>query len=199
MSTIPTEILETTLAALETTAAAVSDPTAATEAALDIESIKEIMDAFDPAALLPELSDVFGSLATVCRVAVMIGPVILLVLGLAYLFFSPKEANYYFGYRCYYGMGSVQAWRFTQRLAGALYAGLGLVLTLVMLAVSGGFGEMEVTDMVWRAADCLIWQAVLVLLATVTIRVSAAMRFNRKGEYRKKKQGEPAPKKKRGS
>ena len=199
MSTIPTEILETTLAALETTAAAVSDPTAATEAALDIESIKEIMDAFDPAALLPELSDVFGSLATVCRVAVMIGPVILLVLGLAYLFFSPKEANYYFGYRCYYGMGSVQAWRFTQRLAGALYAGLGLVLTLVMLAVSGGFGEMEVTDIVWRAADCLIWQAVLVLLATVTIRVSAAMRFNRKGEYRKKKQGEPAPKKKRGS
>lgn len=199
MSTIPTEILETTLAALETTAAAVSDPTAATEAALDIESIKEIMDAFDPAALLPELSDVFGSLATVCRVAVMIGPVILLVLGLAYLFFSPKEANYYFGYRCYYGMGSVQAWRFTQRLAGALYAGLGLVLTLIMLAVSGGFGEMEVTDMVWRAADCLIWQAVLVLLATVTIRVSAAMRFNRKGEYRKKKQGEPAPKKKRGS
>lgn len=199
MSTIPTEILETTLAALETTAAAVSDPTAATEAALDIDSIKEIMDAFDPAALLPELSDVFGSLATVCRVAVMIGPVILLVLGLAYLFFSPKEANYYFGYRCYYGMGSVQAWRFTQRLAGALYAGLGLVLTLVMLAVSGGFGEMEVTDMVWRAADCLIWQAVLVLLATVTIRVSAAMRFNRKGEYRKKKQGEPAPKKKRGS
>ncbi len=199
MSTIPTEILETTLAALETTAAAASDPTAATEAALDIESIKEIMDAFDPAALLPELSDVFGSLATVCRVAVMIGPVILLVLGLAYLFFSPKEANYYFGYRCYYGMGSVQAWRFTQRLAGALYAGLGLVLTLIMLAVSGGFGEMEVTDMVWRAADCLIWQAVLVLLATVTIRVSAAMRFNRKGEYRKKKQGEPAPKKKRGS
>ena len=199
MSTIPTEILETTLAALETTAAAASDPTAATEAALDIESIKEIMDAFDPAALLPELSDVFGSLATVCRVAVMIGPVILLVLGLAYLFFSPKEANYYFGYRCYYGMGSVQAWRFTQRLAGALYAGLGLTLTLIMLAVSGGFGEMEVTDMVWRAADCLIWQAVLVLLATVTIRVSAAMRFNRKGEYRKKKQGEPAPKKKRGS
>ena len=195
MSTIPTEILETTLAALETTAAAVSDPTAATEAALDIDSIKEIMDAFDPAALLPELSDVFGSLATVCRVAVMIGPVILLVLGLAYLFFSPKEANYYFGYRCYYGMGSVQAWRFTQRLAGALYAGLGLVLTLIMLAVSGGFGEMEVTDMVWRAADCLIWQAVLVLAATVTIHVSAAMRYDRRGLRRKEKTDGPAPRK----
>ena len=69
MSTTPTEILETTLAALETTAAttaaAATDATGATESALDIQSIKDMMDAFDPAALLPELSDVFGSLTTV--------------------------------------------------------------------------------------------------------------------------------------
>ena len=86
MSTTPTEILETTLAALETTAAtataAATDATGATESALDIQSIKDMMDAFDPAALLPELSDVFGSLTTVCRFAVMIGPVILLILDL---------------------------------------------------------------------------------------------------------------------
>lgn len=187
MSTIPTEILETTLATLETTVATIpTDPTAATEGGLDLGSIKDMMDAFDPAALLPELSDVFGSLSTVCRFAVMIGPIVLLVLGLAYLFLSPKEANYYFGYRCYYGMGSVQAWRFTQRLAGVVFGGLGLILTIIMLLISGGFAKMEVTDMVWRAADCLIWQAILVVLATVGINLTAAMRFDRKGEYRKK-------------
>ena len=71
MSTIPTEILST----------------AATEPGLDIASIKKIMDGFDPAALLPDLSDLFGSLSTLCRFAVMIGPVVLLILGLAYLFF----------------------------------------------------------------------------------------------------------------
>lgn len=187
MSTIPTEILETTLATLETTVATIpTDPTAATEGGLDLGSIKDMMDAFDPASLLPELSDVFGSLSTVCRFAVMIGPIVLLVLGLAYLFLSPKEANYYFGYRCYYGMGSVQAWRFTQRLAGVVFGGLGLILTIIMLLISGGFAAMEVTDMVWRAADCLIWQAILVVLATVGINLTAAMRFDRKGEYRKK-------------
>lgn len=90
MSTIPTEI------------------TAATEGSLDIASIKSVMDGFDPASLLPDLSKVFGSLVGVCRVAVMIGPVIALILGLAYLFLAPKEANYYFGYRCYFGMGSVR-------------------------------------------------------------------------------------------
>ena len=179
MSTTPTELLETAAAAL--------GPTEATESVLDIESIKELMDGFVPAALLPELSDVFGSLATVCRVAVMIGPIVLLVLGLAYLFLSPKEANYYFGYRCYFGMGSVHAWRFTQRLAGILYGGLGLVLVILMFLISGSFAGMEVTDMVWKAVDCLIWQAVAVVLATLIINLSAAARFDRKGEFRKKK------------
>ena len=83
-------------------------------------------------------------------------------------------------------MGSVQAWRFTQRLAGVVFGGLGLILTIIMLLISGGFANMEVTDMVWRAADCLIWQAILVVLATIGINLTAAMRFDRKGEYRKK-------------
>ncbi len=187
MSTTPTELLETAAAVIETTAA---ETTAATEAALDIESIKSLMDAFDPAALLPELSDLFGSLSSVCRFAVMIGPVVLLALGLAYLFLSPKEANYYFGYRCYYGMGSVHAWRFTQRLAGVLFGGVGLILTILMFLISGSFAGMEVTDMVWKAVDCLLWEAVAAVLVTLTVNIAAAMRFDHKGEFRKKKQNQ---------
>ena len=129
MSTIPTEI------------------TAATEGSLDIASIKSVMDGFDPASLLPDLSKVFGSLVGVCRVAVMIGPVIALILGLAYLFLAPKEANYYFGYRCYFGMGSVRAWRFTQRIAGMILGGLGLILTAIMAIVTAGYGSMDSMDM----------------------------------------------------
>ena len=175
MSTTPTEILETV---------------AATEEALDIASIKEIMDGFDPASLLPDVSEIFGSLATVCRFAVMIGPLVLLVLGFAYLLLSPKEANYYFGYRCYYGMGSVQAWRFTQRFAGVLLGGLGLVLTLWMYFASSSFAAMDVNDMVWVAVDYLVIQAILSLLVTITINLTAFIRFNHRGEYRKAKKQE---------
>ena len=185
MTTDPTLITEATAAVTEATAAL--ETTAATEAVVDIESIKELMDAFDPAALLPELDGLFASLETVCRVAVLIGPVVLIVLGLAYLFLSPKEANYYFGYRCYYGMGSVQAWRFTQRLAGTVLAVLGLVLTVVMLFVANGFGGMEMMDMVWRAVTCLIWEAALALVGTIGINVTAMAVFDRRGDYRKKK------------
>ena len=169
MSTIPTEIVQ------------------ATESPLDIESIKSLMDGFDPAALLPDLSDLFGSLATLCRFAVMIGPVVLLILGLAYLFLSPKEANYYFGYRCYFGMGSVQAWRFTQRIAGMLFGGVGLILTIVMFLISGGFAGMEVTDMVWRAAGCLAWQAIIAIVLTLLVNFLAFFFFDAKGGPRRRK------------
>ena len=169
MSTNPTEMIQ------------------ATESALDIESIKSLMDGFDPAALLPDLSDLFGSLATLCRFAVMIGPVVLLILGLAYLFLSPKEANYYFGYRCYFGMGSVQAWRFTQRMAGLLFGGVGLILTIVMFLISGGFAEMEVTDMVWRAAGCLAWQAIIAIVLTLLVNFLAFFFFDAKGGPRRRK------------
>ena len=188
MSTTPTELLETTAATLETLASEVIlDPTAATEAGLDFGSIKEAMDAFDPASLLPELSEIFGTLPQVCRIAVMIGPIVLLALGLAYLLIAPKEANHYFGYRCYFGMGSVNAWHFTQRLAGALLGSLGLVLTIVMYFITARFDALDVTEMVWKALDCLVWQAILTFLASLSINITAAVRFDRKGDYRKLK------------
>ena len=115
------------------------------------------------------------------------GPVILALLGLAYLFFSPKEANYHFGYRTYFGMGSVEAWRFTQRLAGIVLSLLGLAMTGIMLVISGGFAGMEVTDMVWKALGCLGIEAVLALLANLAISLTAMIRFDRRGDLRKKK------------
>lgn len=156
-------------------------------ALLNIDSIKEMMDAFDPASLLPELADVFGFLAIVCRLAVMIGPLLMLAMGVCYLLLSPKEANYYFGYRCYFGMGSVRAWQFTQRLAGLVFGGLGVVLTVIMLLLSLGFSGMEPMAMVWRAFWCLIWQAVLALIANLAVWGITAYLFTAKGLPRKKR------------
>ena len=158
-----------------------------TTSSFSFDSIKELMDGFDPAALLPELDTVFGRIELVCRVAVMIGPVLLLILGLTYLFLSPKEANHYLGYRCYYGMGSVQAWRFTQKLGGLVLGGLGLVLTVVMLFLSMSLRGMAVEAMVWRAAKCLIWEAALAILATLAVTGAAFVTFDAKGNYRSKR------------
>ena len=159
---------------------------AATEEALDVESIKAAMDSFDPATLLPDLGKLFGSLETVCRLAVMAGPVVMLALGLGYLFLAPKEANYYFGYRCYFGMGSVRAWRFTQRLAGIIFTLAGLILTVLMGVISGGFGAMEVMDMVWKAVNCLVWEAVLAVVSVLAVNLMAMAKFDRRGNLRRR-------------
>ena len=166
-----------------------TNPTAATEAALDMEALKEALqglDNFDPAAVLPQMDSIFGRILLICRVCVLLGPVILLLLGLGYLFLAPKEANYYFGYRCFFGMGSVMAWQFTQRMAGMVLGGLGLVLTVVMVVISTGFPGMETEAMAWLTVKCLIWQVVLTLLATLTINGLAMFWFNRKGELRRR-------------
>ena len=153
---------------------------------MNIDSIKEIMDGFDPGALLPDLSAVISNAALICRIAVMVGPVILLLMGLAYLFLAPKEANHYFGYQCYYGMGSVQAWRFTQRLAGIILGVLGLGLTIAMFIMGSKFETMETMAMVTAAAKSLILQAVLTALSMIAINLTDMFLFDRRGQVRRK-------------
>ena len=146
---------------------------------MSIEDIKQLMDGFDPASLLPNLDTMLGKTAFLMRILVLLGPIILLALGVAYLLVSPREANYHFGYRCYFGMGSEEAWRFTQRIAGLVWGGLGLVLTVVMLLISGSFGKLEPMDMVWKAGWCGVWEAVLIALACIGINITVAAFFDR--------------------
>ena len=154
---------------------------------MSIEDFKGLMDAFEPASLLPELDTVIGKLALLARIVVLIGPAAVLLMGLVYLFAVPKEANYYIGYRCYYGMGSVEAWRFTQRLAGIVFAALGLVTGIAMLLISGGFAAMDTMDLLWRAVYCVLFEAGSMAIACLSINIVAALRFDGKGNERKKK------------
>ena len=161
--------------------------TAATEAAFDIKSIKELMDGLDPAALLPDIGSIVGKVQLVCSIAVLLAPVIMLLMGLAYLLFAPKEANYYFGYRTAFGMGSVSAWRHTQKVAGLVFGGLGLVLTVIMLLMLLTFSSREAMDMVWLAVKCLIWEGVFGLIAIFSINSLAMYTYDYNGNRRRKK------------
>ena len=157
-----------------------------TEGGLDFSSIKELMDAFDPASLLPELDTITGWIDLVARIAVMAGPIVILLLGLAYLLIAPKEANYIFGYRTWFGMGSVEAWRFTQRLAGLILGGLGLVLTIVMLLISAGYAGGDVMTIMTSAVTCLLWEIVLALAGCLMINLIVMINFNSRGSLRRK-------------
>ena len=148
------------------------------------EDIKVLMDNFDPASLLPDLTNVVGIVEFITRIAVVAGPIVLLVMGVLYFFLNPKEANYHFGYRCYFGMGSENAWQFTQRLAGLVWMGLGLILTIIMVIISSGFAGKPIMDTISSGFTCLIWEIILTAISCVAINVLVMLRYDRKGLIR---------------
>ena len=83
-----------------------------------MEKITEILDKLDLAKFVPELDKLLELALKATRFAVRVGPMCILLLGLIYLFLHPNEANHKAGYRTFFGMGSLHAWRFTQRVSG---------------------------------------------------------------------------------
>ena len=154
---------------------------------MNLDSIKDLLNNFELGSLLPDLGTLLGKLELAMRILVVAGPVVMMIMGLLYIFAAPKEANHHFGYRCYFGMGSVDAWRYTQRVAGITWTAMGAILGVAMLIVSSNFTGMNAIDMVTSAIFCLLWQAGLLLAAHFLIRTIVAFRFNRHGEYRSDK------------
>lgn len=145
----------------------------------------------DLSQLVPEMSQVLDKARLAVTVSVLAGPILLLVLGLIYFFIPPKEANHRFGFRTYFGMGSVEAWRFTQSIAGILYGLLGLVFLIIMLVVIGKFDAMDHFEMVMTAMKYLLWQVGFALLMRILVGLLAMIFFdgygNRRWEKRAKR------------
>lgn len=152
---------------------------------MDLDSLKSLFEGFDIAAFLPELTTILGWVETLLRLAVMAAPLLLLGFGLLYLLAPPKEANYSLGFRCWWGMSSLDAWQFTQKLAGMIWSVLGLILTVVMALICNAFRRMEPMDMVWTAVKCLGWELGLTLVATLAVNVIVIVVFDKDG-YRRK-------------
>ena len=154
---------------------------------MNLDAIKEFLSGSETALpVVPDAGTVVDKILPIAKVLVVAGPVIMLILGLLYLFAAPKEANHHFGYRCYFGMGSEQAWRFTQRIAGYTWIVLGSIMTVAMLIVTGRFPGQDVLEMLTTAGTCVVVEALVLLIATIVIRITVAAVFDRHGERRRK-------------
>ena len=146
-----------------------------------IDTLKSLLTDFDPAAIFPDLSKLFGVMELILRICVLAGPLCLLGFGLWYLLAPAKEANHHVGYRFYWGMSSVEVWQFTQRLAGLVWTGLGFVMTVVMAIICNGYRDMEVEAMLWSALKCLVWDIGLTVAACLFINVLVVITFDKDG------------------
>lgn len=155
-----------------------------------IEKLKALLDGFDITKILPDIEKLLGDVQPVLRFAVMIGPVCLLILGLLYLLIPTREANYHFGYRCFYGMGSPNAWKTTQRLVGTLWTVMGIGLLIVMTLLTGKFASNSVDASISDAIRYILWEIGLVAASCVLVDVIMACLYDRKGNRRGKKNRE---------
>ena len=151
---------------------------------MTIENIKQLMDGLDIAALLPDIMDIMNGIALLAQIALFLVPLILLGLGLYYFLLSPKEANFTTGYRCYYGMGSEEAWRFTQRLAGVIWTLAGITMTLGVVLLRYRFAALDLSQLMWTAIFCLLLQGAIVLVLRALIHFIVLLRYDRKGNKR---------------
>ena len=141
-------------------------------------------EAFNPVSLLPDLQKLTLHLDIVMRIAVLAGPLCLLGLGLWYLLAPAKEANHRIGFRCWWGMASVEVWQFTQRLAGLIWTAAGLGMTIVMALICNGYRDLSPDRMVFSALKALGWELVIVLVTILVINLIVVLLFNQKG-YRR--------------
>ncbi len=152
------------------------------------EKLKELLSGLDIQTMLerilPDLPPMLAHTHAIARVLMLIGPFVILAMGLYYFLNAPKEANYRAGYRCHFGMGSVEAWQYTQRLAGAVWSLLGLVLVIWMAIAGVGLVGLPATDAMAKVAVWLLWQAGALLLSRWAINLVVFLRYNRKGNRR---------------
>ena len=139
----------------------------------------------DFTALVPNLNTMLGLIRFLLSLLLLAGPISMLILGFLYLFMAPPEANYKFGFRTYFGMGSVEAWRFSQRMAGISFGGLGLVLLVIALIVDLSFIGANTYQVATRAMICLLWQVGLVAVARLAVGILCAVFFTADGSRRR--------------
>ena len=155
---------------------------------MNLDAIMEFFSGTEAAApVVPDAGTLLDKVVPIVKILVIAGPVIMLILGLLYLFAAPKEANHHFGYRCYFGMGSEEAWQFTQRIAGITWIVLGTVMTVAMLIVTARFPGQDILEMLTTAATCVVVEALVLLAANLIIRAIVTARYNRHGDRRGKK------------
>ena len=146
-----------------------------------MEKLTEIFEKLDLAKLVPPMDTLLDKLLWIAKVAVLAGPIVMLVFGPWYLLLPPKEANYGAGFRTWFGMGSVEAWRMTQRIGGIVWSACGLVLAVVMWFVSRGFAGGDPMVVAEKAVTCLVWQVAVAFISYIGVWIVMMFLFDSRG------------------
>ncbi len=137
-------------------------------------------------AIIPQLDNLLRNMRFWMAAAMILGPVFFIVMGLFYRKWAPPEANHKLGYRTYFGMGSVAAWKYTQKLAGTVWLGVGIGLLVVAVVGCVLTLMMEQSKGMSVALVILLVELVTALVSVVTVELMVLLRYDINGKNRKK-------------
>ena len=135
-------------------------------------------------ALLPSIGFVLVMLRLAAGLLILAGPLTMLAFGLLYTYKPPKEANYSLGYRCWWGMASLESWTYTQKVAGKIFMYLGAGLSALMLIMCIVLLFLDMMAVMIAATVCLGLELLLLCAACVVINVLVIRKFDKDGYLR---------------
>ena len=80
-----------------------------------------------------------------------------------------------------FGMGSITAWHFTQRVAGSIMTVIGVILTVSAYITVAGFAKLDLMEMAQKAFRTVMIQAVIALIIYVFMFALTAVVFDYNG------------------
>ena len=150
-----------------------------------MDTIRSLLDMLDIANYLPDLTMFSVGAKLVLWLLMLVGPVLMLLLGLMYYTKPPAEANFSWGFRTYFGMGSKAAWDYAQRLAGMIWSALGAFMGAAMLIMCVIFIGKNPAQIAFMALVCMIVQASLTVLSWAAVTIMVTVNYDKQGQLRK--------------
>lgn len=130
--------------------------------------LSSLMD-IDFTKIVPEIGAFVGWVKFFLIVAMLIGPVVMLITGAVWVWRPSKEPTYRRGYQHKCIMENTENWLYAQRFAGLIRTVLGGAMTVVAGIVALITALISETALATAAVIFLLVEIILVVIATIYI------------------------------
>ena len=144
------------------------------------DAITSLLGDFDLSKFIPDIETALGKFELAARICVMLGPLVLLGLGLWYLLAPPKDMDSRVGFHTFRRAQQQEIWDYTQRLAGIVWGAMGTALTLIMALICNGYRGLNALQVATSAVICIFVELVLLVASIITINVIISKMFYKK-------------------
>ena len=147
--------------------------------------LSSLMQGFELENFLPGMSSYLGGFIFWMFFLMLIGPVVMILLGVLYRFYPRQELNHKLGFRLHHKITAANVWAYTQNLAGMAYMLVGGVLAGLSIVIGTVLAIISVYALVVGALIIVIIETLLTAALWLGINMVVDDIFDDRGQQRK--------------